>query len=353
MTKPRLFFALFFVAAVAFAQTAATLTVDQVLSFVSSQIKLKGDDKATADYLLKVKLSQRLDGRTVEELQGKGGVGPRTLQALHKLIDDSALLPPPPPKVVVAPPPTIPPPSAAEQASVLAEVKDYALNYTKNLPNYICVQTTKRHIQPTDPKYRAVGDEIQELLGFADGKESYKVQMINGATVNLKKHEELGGVVTSGEFGSMLQGIFDPLLETEFKFERWGTWDGRRMYVYSFKVPKEHGYSMYHGESKREYTSAYEGLVFADAETKAVIRIKMDCVGIPADYPIKEVGLTLEYRTTKISENAYVLPYHFELDSKEVNLVSKNEADYKLYRKFGAESSIIFEEEPAPDQPKK
>ena len=57
------------------------------------------------------------------------------------------------------------------------------------------------------------------------------------------------------------------------------------MYVFSFSVPKSAGYSMYHGESKREYVSAYKGLVYADRDTKAVMRITMECTGIPADYP--------------------------------------------------------------------
>ena len=90
------------------------------------------------------------------------------------------------------------------------------------------------------------------------------------------------------------------------------------MYVFAFSVPKSAGYSMYHGESKREYISAYKGLVYADKETKAVMRIKMDCVGIPADYPIKEVGITLDYAPTKIGDEEYVLPFHFELHSHEI-----------------------------------
>src|SRR4051794_11225893 len=101
------------------------MTDDQVIAFVDSQIKLKGDDRATADYLRGVKLTQKLDPHEVEALQGKGA-GVRTMQALRKLSDDSAALPAPPP-----PPPPTPPPSAAEQSTILAAVKDYALNYTK------------------------------------------------------------------------------------------------------------------------------------------------------------------------------------------------------------------------------
>ena len=332
-----LFFVFFFLSALAFAQKAWTAA--QVIEFVDSQIKLKGDDKTTADYLKGVRLTQRLEPRDVENLQARGA-GARTLQALRKLSEDSASLaaaPPPP----VAPPPK-PPPPPNELAAILAAVKEYALNYTKNLPNYVCVQTTRRRIEPTKSGYLPQGDEVQELLSFVDGKESYKVEAINGKSEQNKKHEELGGVVTSGEFGRLMFNIFDPESGAEFHWDHWATLRGKPMYVFGYSVSKEHGYSMYHGESKREYTSAYKGLVYADLQTKAVTRITMETTGIPADFPIQEVKITLDYNPTAISGQEYVLPYHFELTSKETSAETTNRADYRLYQKFGAEASITF-----------
>ncbi len=336
--------------------TAATLlaqrpmTVAEVRAFIESQIKMKGDDRQTADYLShRIRMSERLDPRTVEELQGEGA-GPKTVAALRKLSEESAGLPAaPPPKPAPAPPPPIPPPSAAEQAEVLAAMREYALNYTKNLPNYVCVQTTHRKISPTVRGLLPYGDTIQEQLTFFDQKESYKVEMINGNAVANMTHERLGGVVSSGEFGTMLYHIFDPETGTEFSWDHWATLRGKRMYVFAFSVPKSAGYSMYHEESKREYTSAYKGLVYADKDTKEVMRIKMDCVGIPPDYPIHEVGLTLDYEPTKIEDQVYTLPFHFELHSREDKAISQNDAQFKMYRKFGSTSSITFSDEPTPE----
>jgi hypothetical protein len=326
------------VVALALAQKA--WTVSQVIEFVDSQIKLKGDDRATAEYLRGIKLTEKLEPRDVEDLQARGA-GVRTLQALRKLSEDSATLaaaPPPP-----APPPPKPPPPPAELAAILAAMKEYALNYTKNLPNYVCVQTTRRRIEPIERGYLPAGDEVQELLSFVDGKESYKVEMVNGKSQPNLKHEQLGGVVTSGEFGRLMFSIFDPDSGTEFHWDHWATaLRGKPMYVFGYSVPKENGYSMYHDESKREYTSAYKGLVYADLQTKAVMRITLETVGIPADFPIHEVKITLDYNPTKISGQEYVLPYHFELTSKEIRAETTNRADYRLYQKFGAEASITF-----------
>src|ERR1700730_15193886 len=84
------------------------LTVDQLYEFVQSSIRAKHPDKQVAAYLLKYKLSQRLDARTIEELQGLGA-GPATMESLRKMVEGSASLPEPPPKDVKAPTPVIDP----------------------------------------------------------------------------------------------------------------------------------------------------------------------------------------------------------------------------------------------------
>src|SRR5258708_28676795 len=94
------------------AQTEHTLTVNQLRSFVQSSIQLKHPDKQVASYLLKLKLSEHLDARTIEELQGMG-VGPSTMEALRKLVEMSASLPAPPPTPVKITPAPIPPPPVA------------------------------------------------------------------------------------------------------------------------------------------------------------------------------------------------------------------------------------------------
>ena len=237
MSIMRLLFALLFMGVCAQAQRP--MTVAELTTFVKSQIKMKGDDRATADFLShKIKLTEKLDDRTVEELQGLGA-GLNTVRALRKLSEESASLrAAPPPAAPPVPPPPPPPPDSIEQAESLAAMKEYALNYTRSLPNYLCVQTTRRHIDPTVPGYRPYGDVVQEQLTFFDGKETYKVQMVDGKSVANMSHEQLGGVVSSGEFGTMLAHIFDPESQAQFDWGRWTTLRGHRMYVFAYKVPK-------------------------------------------------------------------------------------------------------------------
>src|SRR6476646_5387829 len=101
------------------------MSVPDLVTFIKSSVQLHNDDRAVADTLRRIKLTNRLDAGTVEDLQGLGA-GPRTLAALRDLVTSSASLPaaapvaPPPPQAV------IPPPSPAELKKILAEITEKA-----------------------------------------------------------------------------------------------------------------------------------------------------------------------------------------------------------------------------------
>ena len=120
-------------------------SVDQVVSFIKSAIQLKQDDRKVAEEVAKIRLSNRLEESTVGELQ-RLGAGPKAVAALHKLAEASASLPPAPVAQAAAP---IPPPAPDELREIIGEIRANALDYTKNLPNYICAQETRRYIDQT------------------------------------------------------------------------------------------------------------------------------------------------------------------------------------------------------------
>src|SRR2546423_11486430 len=87
------------------AATEMKMTVDQLRAFIESSVKKHSPDKQVADYLRQhVKLTNKLDDRTIEDLQGQGA-GTRTLEALRVLRDASKDLAAPvaPPKLIVQP----------------------------------------------------------------------------------------------------------------------------------------------------------------------------------------------------------------------------------------------------------
>ena len=166
-------------------------------------------------------------------------------------------------------------------------------------------------------------------------------------TTGSVKHQQIGGASSSGEFGSILKEIFAPETETEFAWERWATLRGKRMYVFSFHVRQLRSqYSIYADAVKRTIIVGYHGLVYADRDTNMVMRIKLDVEDLPVDFPIQSVALDMNYDVSKISGQEYLLPLKSEIRSREGRFLVKNEVEFRLYNRFGAETNIQFGDVP-------
>ncbi|MEQ1946057.1 MAG: hypothetical protein ABL995_02645 [Bryobacteraceae bacterium] len=330
------------------AQAQLKMTVEQLVSFIKSSIQLRHDDRKVADYVRKVKLANALDARTVEDLQGMGA-GPQTVMALKALASESTALPPAPPPapkpVYVGPPP----PDSIEQARVLSEVTENALDYARSLPNFLCLQVTRRYIDQSGMESYHLVDTIAEKLSYFDQKEDYSVMSVNGIPVTGRDHQRLGGATSSGEFGSILREIFSPETNTRFAWERWATLRGRRMHVFSYHVPQSTSkYSIRWGDGPgaRTIIAGYRGYVYADRETNKVMRLQLETENMPVDFPIQSVTLDLNYDYTDISGEKYLLPLKAELHSREGKFLVKNEVEFRRYNRFGADTSISFGDVP-------
>lgn len=331
---------LLFVALSLCAQTQ--LTVAQLESFIESSIRLKHDDRQVAKYLERLKLAERLDARTIEDLQGLGA-GPKTVQALRELSEQSKGLPAPAPKQTVeASKPTIPPPSAKEQSDLLAEVREYALNYTKTLPDFICTQVARRYYDPSGLEFWQKQDTLTVRLSYFEQKENYKLVMVNNQVTDLP-YESVGGATSTGEFGSMLREIFEPSSNTMFQWERWATLRGRRAHVFSYRVSQANSHWRLSYERRDEIIAGYYGLVYVDKATGMVLRITLTADQIPPAFPIHEASTLLDYDFTKISGQEYLLPLRAVVRMRQAKALTKNEVEFRLYRKFAADAVITFD----------
>src|SRR3954454_17766609 len=141
-------------------QAQMEMNVQQLVDFIRSELALRQhSDKQVAAYVKKIKLSEKLTDKTILDLQAQGAE-PKTVAALQELRDQAAALKPPSHESTYSPAtvpdntatggeatirlnskaPVIPPPDSVHQEQMLSQIKDYALNYTKNLPNFICVE---------------------------------------------------------------------------------------------------------------------------------------------------------------------------------------------------------------------
>jgi hypothetical protein len=334
-----------------YAGAQSALSIDQLVSFVRSSVQLKHPDRKVAEYLSGVKLSTRLDERIIVELQA-AGAGPRTVEALRALQQASKTLPEAPAPAAPPPPaPPIPPPSAAEASKIIEEVRDYALNYTKQLPDFICTQVTRRYYDPTGLEFWQNSDTLTARLSYFEQKEDYKLTSVNGHYTEAQ-YQAVGGAISSGEFGSMMKEIFEKETQTTFRWEKWATLRGHRMHVFSFTVQQPNSHWMVEYEKKDRITPGYQGMIYVDNDSHMVTRLRMEPFDIPASFPLQQVSNTLDYDLATIGVRDYMLPLRAEMRMRDGKTMFKNEVEFRLYRKFSADTAITFET-PEPLSPDK
>src|SRR5579885_1081921 len=122
----------------AFAATPAR--VADVVSTVRSGLEHKQSDSHIAGALRKLDLGEHLDWTVVEQLESEGA-GPKAMDGLQMLVDESDGLPAP---SLLPDFPAAAKPSLAEQAFALEEAARNSLNYAATLPDFICTESVRR-----------------------------------------------------------------------------------------------------------------------------------------------------------------------------------------------------------------
>ena len=234
---------------------------------------------------------------------------------------------------------------SADQTSVLEDARAHALQYAKQLPNFICTQVTRReiarnnHSAATTWTVNVNHDVIEEQLTFLGGKESYKVLSLNGKPATGLAHMQIGGAISTGEFGTVFTQVFAPESQTIFIWDRETAVRGHRVWAFKFRVPREAGAAVIDRESNTAVFAPFLGRVLIDPETFAVLEISTT-LELPANFRIRNVERKISYAEQDIAGKSYDLPIHCELHMEEGNLVFDNTIDFQNYHRFSSESTI-------------
>ena len=346
------------------AASQTPMTVEKLAAFLRNAIEstdYKYTDHDISGFLVNVKMTERLDERTIEQLQGQLKIGPLTLVRLKMLRDQSQSLTAAKPVVAPLPPKPIPPPSSEEQAAILDEVREYALTYSANLPDFICTQVTTRFAAPLpgtryggasgdSPRWQQL-DKLTIRLSYFQQKEDYKLILQNNTPTQVD-YKKLGGATSYGDFGTMMRQVFERHTETRFEWDHWGTLRGKRVMAFGYKVALSN--SEYHIGVKEEnqfITVGYHGLVEVDKETHKIMRVTSIADDIPPGFPIRHVESTLDYDYVELSGRPFLLPLKGNVTATGGDFLEKNENEFRIYRKYEAESTISFGDADAPPVP--
>lgn len=232
----------------------------------------------------------------------------------------------------------------AERTATIEAIRGYALSYEKSLPNYTCTQKTSQISRPpnavNNPSIQTTNNE--EQVSYVDRQEIRKIVRVDGHPIAPDATPNRRGM-SQGEFAYLLNIIFEPATGADLRWDRADKLDGRLVDVIAFQVPQSRGYLL--KQSRSQLKVPFEGLVYADVQTHAVLRIQMKCTMIPANSDIKTLELTLEYKAVQVAGQEFILPSHFVLRYLDFTEDRQhiNEGKFSDYRRFSTDAEIQFQ----------
>ncbi len=236
------------------------------------------------------------------------------------------------------------PASAEANASdeFIEKARSVAFNFSETLPAYTVKQFTTR-FQSDNPRVNWQPlDNISTDVVYDKGIEKYNNLLVNGKPPKGKIEDS--GSWSTGEFASVLRDIFSPSSAADFRPSGQATVVNHSTRVYKFVVEQENSHWKIVAPGQF-YLPAYKGTMWIDKETFRVLRIEMQTRNMPKDFSFDTVESTLDYDFIRLgASNTYLLPVHAEnlICVRHSSTCSKNIIDFRNYRKFGAESTIIF-----------
>lgn len=331
------------------AALAASSGVQELKKLIVSSQASSDNDNKVAYKISQFRLKERLTAGALADISTLR-LGTRTASMLELLADESEFEP-------AATLSGTPPPAPSEAEALLAKARDFAANYIRNLPDFICSNMIRRF--ETHPISRIdtqaflgelrLQDTITTEVSFDHGKESYKAKTVNG-----QPHEEpVPGLTTSGEFGSILGSILI-FGGTNPEWSRWESIDGKPVAVFRYSVDAAHSrYTVNWLNTHRrpkETVPAFNGELSIDPASGAIVRLTRHAV-LPRESRIVFVDTVIEYQPVVIGGVSYICPvksvtrslwktdpYGFEY--------SLNEVQFDSYHKFEGESTLLAYDPP-------
>ena len=228
--------------------------------------------------------------------------------------------------------------------AVIEKAREVVEQWVDSLPNFLCQQITYRYQSETKPADFRMKDRVTAELAHEGTKDEFRNVEINGKKLKKGTPEESGSW-SVGEFGAMAADVLSPA--TAAKFEKRGseTVGGRMAKWYDYTVEKGNSHWRVTFEGQTIYPE-YKGSIWIDEETHRVLRLEMLGRRIPAEFPMDKVEMMVEYGKVKIGPREHLMPVKSgSLACKRGTLLCmSNQAEYRNYRQFATESTIMTTE---------
>ena len=218
----------------------------------------------------------------------------------------------------------------------------FALTYRRELPDFICEQTTTT----TGPKSTTV---LKAEVTFEKGHERYSNVTIDGRppAANASASASAVKFISAGELGSDLVDLFRPPIVAEFQFRNETKLRKIPSSVYQFHIAAEKN-TFWALRDSRGLTlhPEYEGELWLERQNGRLLRLELRPVHLPVNFPIASADITIDYRDTAIGNlGIFLLPSTSEtkLCNHKTGLIrcTKSVLVFHDCRKFATKTRVI------------
>jgi hypothetical protein len=230
--------------------------------------------------------------------------------------------------------------AGGSQTSPLSAVCEFALKYRRELPDFICEQTTTT----TSPTSNTV---LKAEVTFEKGHERYSNVTIDGRPPDAYSSASAGIVsfLSTGELGSDLVNLFKPPIVAEFQLRKETRLRKIPSSVYQFHIAAEKNTFWELRDSwGMTLDPEYEGELWLERQNGRLLRLELHPVHLPHNFQITSADITIDYSEIRIGNlGAFLLPSTSEtkLCRRTGSLrCMKNVVVFHDCRKFGSETRI-------------
>ena len=233
---------------------------------------------------------------------------------------------------------------SADADPILQRARDTEASMDRALPDFLCTEVVKRYADAGRRTQWKLRDTLSaEVFYSRERGESYRDIRVDGRPTQ-KTWPELGGDVSTGEFGSLLHSLLANR-DTEFQF----IGDDRLNGV----AAREFGFRVGRAQSDWKVLSDYQfifppyrGRIWLERERNRVLRIERTAEEIPPAFPLSSVEGEVDFSEVRLGSAAaaYLLPSHAEtrVCVRDGRGCSRKTIEFRGYRKFTGESKITF-----------
>lgn len=234
-------------------------------------------------------------------------------------------------------------PKAGEDTEALLQsIRSRMAAHLSQLPNYTCHEMVDRLVRRANSTSFEHRDQVELEVAFVGDREYFAkpgesqfedrpISKIVGA-----------GTISNGAFGSSAAAIFTREGAT-FRYAGLSKKDGRQTVRFDFQVPEDKSRFLVSHDS-RVGATAFKGSFWAEVGTLDLVRLEIKAERIPAYLGVRMVEESIKYKTVRIRETDFLLPYSSELAaSDQMGNYSLNMIRFERCREFTGQSSITYD----------